>query len=126
MLNKVILMGRLTKEPELKMTQSGTEVSGFTLAVERDYGAAGERQTDFINCVAFKKAAEFLTKYFVKGQLICVCGMLQTRQWEDAEGKKRFATEVIANEIKFTGDNRKKSESKESGFIDADGDSLPF
>lgn len=106
MLNKVMLMGRLTRDPELRATQSGVSVSTFTLAVDRNFQRQGEeRQVDFINIVAFRHTAEFVKRYFGKGQLACVCGSIQTRSWEQ-DGKKHYATEVIADEVHFTGDRR--------------------
>ena len=132
MLNKVILMGRLTKDPEYKMTQQGTAVASFTLAIERNYTTDGARQTDFINCVAFKGAADFLHRFFEKGQLVCICGMLQTRMWEDKENKKHYVTEVIANEINFTGDrgkapgNTSVEAPPSEEFIHVPDDNLPF
>ena len=106
MLNKVILMGRMTRDPELRATQNGVSVVTFTLAVGRNFQRQGEeRQADFINVVAFRHTAEFVKKYFVKGQLTCVSGSLQTRTWE-ADGKKNYVTEVIADEVHFTGDRR--------------------
>lgn len=99
--NKVILMGRLTADPELKQTQSGTAVTSFSLAVDRRYNKGEEKQTDFITIVAWKNTAEFICKYFSKGQAILVCGELQTRSWEDQQGNKRYATEVVASEVTF-------------------------
>jgi single-strand DNA-binding protein len=102
MLNKIVLMGRLTRDPELRTTQSGTSVASFSLAVERDFARMGEeRQTDFIDIVAWEKRADFVNKYFRKGQLVAVAGRLQTRKWEDKEGKPRIAYEVIADEVHF-------------------------
>lgn len=102
MLNKVMLQGRLTNEPELKYTPSGVAVTRFSLAVQRSYVKQGEeRQTDFINCVAFRSQAEFISKYFSKGSLIVVVGELQSRSWTDDDGNKRSATEVIVNEVHF-------------------------
>ena len=132
MLNKVILMGRLTKDPELKMTQSGTAVTSFTLAVERDFQRQGEeKQTDFINCVSFKNMAEFVKRFFVKGQLICVGGSIQTRTWEGQDGKKNYVTEVIVSEAHFTGDKRKDEnnsvlQNAAEEFIHVSDDKLPF
>ena len=129
MLNKVILMGRLTKDPEYKMTQSEVAVTGFSLAVDRGYQKDGERQADFINCVAFRNTADFISKHFVKGQMICVCGMLQTRAWESQDGKKNYATEVIVNEVYFTGDKRGNDNSTTppaDEFIQVADDKLPF
>lgn len=105
MLNKVILMGRLTREPELKYTPSNVAVCSFSIAVDRRYAKPGEqRETDFINIVAWRNTAEFISKHFMKGQLINICGSLQTRSWDDAQGVTRYATEVIADEVNFCGD----------------------
>ena len=107
MLNKVFLMGRLTREPEQRMSQSGVSVVSFTLAVDRDFQRQGEeKQTDFINCVAFRNTADFIKRFFVKGQLVCVGGSIQTRTWEGQDGKKNYVTEVIVSEAHFTGDRR--------------------
>ena len=99
--NKVILMGRLTANPELKQTPSGAAVTTFTLAVDRKYNKGEEKQCDFITIVAWKQTAEFICKYFGKGQAILVCGELQTRTWKDQSGNNRYATEVVANEANF-------------------------
>ena len=102
MLNKAILMGRLTREPELRTTQSGVSVVSFTLAVDRDFQSRGEeRQTDFIDIVAWRSTADFVSKYFRKGQLVAVEGRLQTRKWEDKEGNKRTAYEIVADSVHF-------------------------
>ncbi|MBR5586933.1 MAG: single-stranded DNA-binding protein [Clostridia bacterium] len=103
MLNKVILMGRLTRDPDFKATPSGTSVCNFSLAVDRDFVRQGEeRQADFINIVAFGSRAEFVSRYFHKGQLVAVCGRIQTRSWDDAQtGQKRYATDVVADEVHF-------------------------
>ena len=102
MLNKVILMGRLTADPELRRTQSNTAVTSFTLAVNRSYTKAGtDPQTDFIDIVAWRSTAEFVSKWFRKGQLVAVCGSIQTRTWEDKQGNKRKSVEVIADEVHF-------------------------
>ena len=116
MLNKVILMGRLTRDPELKYTPSNVAVCSFSIAVDRRYARPGEqRQADFINIVAWRNTAEFVSKYFVKGQMINVCGSLQTRTWDDAQGVKRYATEVIADEVNFCGDNRNGGAAPQDG-----------
>ena len=99
--NKVILMGRLTADPEAKQTQSGTAVTSFTLAVDRRYNSGEEKKCDFITVVAWKNTAEFICRYFKKGQAMLVCGELQTRSWEDSKGNKRYATEVVASEVTF-------------------------
>ena len=100
MINKVILMGRLTKDPELRYTNNKTPVCSFTIAVNNGYGE--KQQTDFINCVAWNKTAEFVTKYFIKGRMIIIAdGRISTRIWETQDGKRAYATEVVANEVNF-------------------------
>ena len=101
MLNKAILMGRLTADPELRHTQSNTAVVNFTLAVDRAYSKEREKITDFIEVVAWRSTAEFAFKYFSKGQLVAVCGSIQTRTWEDKQGGRRKAVEVVADEVQF-------------------------
>ena len=132
MINKAILMGRLTRDPEVRYSASGVAVARFTLAVDRRFVKQGEqRQADFINIVAFRQTAEFVGKYFVKGQLAAVVGSIQTRSWDGEDGQKRYATEVIANEVHFCGDKRdsekQKSKPQEDDFIPVEDDSgLPF
>ena len=110
MLNKAILMGRLTKDPELKYTPSNVAVTTFTLAVDRNYARQGEqRQTDFINIVAWRQTAEFVAKYFTKGQLVAVSGSIQTRTWDDTEGKRHYVTEVVADDVYFAEGKRDSS-----------------
>ena len=105
MLNNVTLMGRLVADPELKTTQNGTSVVSFRLAVERNYAPQGqERQADFIPCVAWRQTAEFISKYFAKGRMIAVEGSLQSRNYEDKNGQKRTAIEVIVERVHFTGE----------------------
>ncbi len=99
--NKVILMGRLCADPELKQTQSGVPVTSFNLAVDRKVKTGEEKQCDFITVVAWRQTAEFICRYFKKGQAILVCGELQTRSWTDNNGNKRSATEVVAAEATF-------------------------
>ena len=102
-MNKAILMGRLTRDPEMRQTQSGVAVANFTVAVDRRFkNKDGEYDTDFINCVAWRQQAEFVSKYFYKGKPILVVGTIQTRTWEDDEGKRRYATEVVVDEVSFT------------------------
>ena len=102
-MNKAILVGRLTADPELKATTNGVSVCSFTIAVNRRFARAGEeRKADFINCVAWRQSAEFICNYFAKGRMIGVIGSIQTRDWTDNEGKKRYATEVIVDEAYFT------------------------
>ena len=99
MINKVILMGRLTKDPELRYTNNKTPVCSFTIAVNNGYGE--NQRTDFVNCLAWNKTAEFVTKYFTKGKMIIVIGRITTRSWETQDGKRAYATEVVANEVNF-------------------------
>ena len=111
MLNKIILMGRLTRDPELRRTQSGTAVASFTLAVDRDYKPQdGERETDFVDIVAWRGTGAFVSKYFTKGRMAVVEGRLQVRDWKDKDGNKRRSTEVVADNVYF-GDSKKVSES---------------
>lgn len=114
-MNKTILLGRLTKDPEIRYSQTNnTKFANFTLAVNRKYVKQGEeRQTDFINIVTYSKLAEFVEKYLKKGIQICICGRLQTRNWEDNNGQKHYTTEVIAEEIDFA-DSIKKQQTDES------------
>lgn len=111
--NKVILGGRLTADPELRQTPQGTSVTSFSIAVNRRFTKANEGQqtADFINCVAWRSTAEFITRYFRKGSSICVVGSLQTRTWTDSQsGQKRYATDVVVDEANFV------DSSKESGY----------
>ena len=112
-MNKVILLGRLTKNPDIRFSQTNnTKVALFTLAVDRNYVKPGEeRQTDFISLVAYSKLADFVEKYLKQGTQICMCGRMQVRNWTDDEGKRRYATVVIAEEIKFAESARKQEET---------------
>jgi single-strand DNA-binding protein len=109
MLNTVVLMGRLTAAPELRTTTSGTSVTSFTLAVDRRYTQDGEKRADFINCVAWRSTADFIAKYFSKGDLIAVTGAIQTRNYEDKNKNKRTAVEVVVNEASFCGGKNNSS-----------------
>ncbi len=100
-LNKVILAGRLTSDVEVKQTQSGVAVCSFSLAVNRKYSNGGQREADFIQCAAWRNTAEFIGRYFGKGSAICVVGSIQTRSWQDNNGQKRYATEVVVEEAMF-------------------------
>lgn len=101
-MNKVELVGRLTKDPEVKLTSNQTQFCNFTIAVDRRFkDANGQRQADFINCVAWKQTAEFLKKYFHKGNRIGICGCIQTRSYDDQNGKKVFVTEILVEEVEF-------------------------
>ena len=104
MLNKVILMGRLTADPELRMTPNNVEIITFTIAVDRRYNKGQQKQADFITCVAWRETAKFIHTHFNKGKMINVCGSLQTRAWDDTQGNKRYATEVVVDEVNFCGD----------------------
>ena len=108
MLNVVAIMGRLVADPELRTTQSGTNVCSFRIACDRNFARQGEqRQADFIDIVAWRQSADFICKYFSKGALIAVEGSLQTRQYQDNQGNNRTAVEVVANSVNFAGANRK-------------------
>ena len=112
MLNKIILMGRLTRDPELRHTQSGTAVASFSLAVDRDFKDrnTGEKSTDFIDIVAWRQTGEFVSKYFAKGRMAVVEGRLQIRDWTDKDGNKRRSAEVVADNVYF-GDSKRDAES---------------
>lgn len=109
MLNHIVLMGRLTRDPELRRTGSGTAVASFTIAVDRDFSSkdGGEKETDFIECVAWRGTGEFVSKYFTKGRMIVVSGRLQVRKWKNKEGENRYTTEVVADNVYF-GDSKKE------------------
>ncbi len=130
MLNRVCLMGRLTRDPELRQTQNGVSVTTFTLAVDRNYQAdKSNRQADFINIVAWRHTAEFAEKYFTKGQLVAVEGSIQTRSYQDKDGNSRTAFEVVADQVYFAEKKNTNAAqpdiSEFEEFDDADGD-LPF
>ena len=108
MLNHIILMGRLVRDPELRRTQNGTAVASFTLAVERDYSGAEKKQTDFIDIVAWRNTAEFVSRYFTKGRMAVVSGRLQIRDWTDRDGNKRKSAEAVADNVYF-GDSKRDS-----------------
>ena len=111
MLNKIIIMGRLTRDPELRRTGSGTAVTSFSLAVDRDFKSqSGEKETDFIDIVAWRSTAEFVSKYFTKGRMAVVEGRLQIRDWTDRDGGKRRSAEVIADNVYF-GDSKREGGS---------------
>lgn len=108
MINKVIIMGRITQDLELKQTPSGVSVLSFTVAVERNFSKQGEeKQSDFISCVAWKQTAEFISRYFGKGRMIAVEGQLRTRTYEDKNGVKHYVTEVYVDNVSFTGESKK-------------------
>lgn len=138
MLNKVFLMGRLTRDPEIRYTSTNNvPIARFTIAVDRGLPKQGEdKQTDFINCIAWNKTAEFINNYFVKGRMMVLTGRIQTRSWDDNEGKKHYSTEVVADEVYF-GDSKSNNTSKpeadmgavqsSEGFFPVDNDDeLPF
>ena len=112
MLNHIVIMGRLTRDPELRRTATGTAVASFSLAVDRDFGKSenGERETDFIDCVAWRQTGEFVSKYFTKGRMAVVSGRLQIRSWTDKEGNKRRTAEVVADNVYF-GDSRRDGDN---------------
>lgn len=119
-MNQIVLMGRLTHDPELRRTQSGTAVASFTLAVNRDYsGKDEERKADFIDCVAWKGTGEFISKHFTKGQMMAVVGSLQIRDWTDKDGNKRRSAEVLVNRPYFT-ESRKSDYTANSSASDGE------
>lgn len=113
-MNKAFLMGRFTRDPELKTTPQGTSVSSFTLAVNRRYVKGEERKADFINCVAWRHTADFICTYFKKGDPIIVEGSIQTRSWDDNNGQKRYATEVVISEAMFV-ENKRPADGSSGG-----------
>ena len=115
MLNHIVLMGRLTRDPELRRTGSGIAVASFSLAVDRDFGSreTGEKETDFIDIVAWRNTAEFVSKYFTKGRMAVVSGRLQIRNWTDKEGNKRRSAEVVADNIYF-GDSKRDTQADDA------------
>lgn len=135
--NKVILGGKITADIELKQTQSGVSVCSFSVAVNRRKTAEGEQKADFINCVAWRGIAEFVSKYFRKGSSICVTGSIQTRSWEDQNKQKRYATEVVVEEACFVDSKGEGNDTQTSGqpsfanmeavpFEEGTDDDLPF
>ena len=112
MLNHIVIMGRLTRDPELRRTGTGVAVASFTVAVDRDFGKNenGEKETDFIDCVAWRQTGEFVSKYFTKGRMAVVSGRLQIRSWTDKDGNKRRTAEVVADNVYF-GDSKRDGES---------------
>ena len=131
-MNKVCLIGRLTRDPEMKViSTNNTMVANFTVAVNRRFAKEGEeRQADFINIIAWGKTAEFCSKYFKKGLQVGLVGRIQTRNWDDDNGQKHFATEVIAEEVYFADSKREDNDSNSAftgnTFTDFEGDDLPF
>lgn len=108
-MNRVILMGRLTADPELRQTPQGTAVTRFTIAVDRRFRKEGGQQADFITCVAWRQTAEFICRFFQKGRMIAVEGQLQSRSWDSQDGKRQYATEVIIDNAYFTGSRNENS-----------------
>lgn len=136
MLNVVVLMGRICADPELRHTGNDVAVTSFTLAVDRSYkGKNGEKQTDFIDIVAWRSAAEFSAKYFSRGQLVAVQGAIQTRSYTDRDGNKRKAFEIVADNVHFAESKKDKPTANNAGYASGsngnfedviDDDSLPF
>lgn len=120
MLNQITIMGRLTRDPELRYTLSQTAVASFTIAVERDFSGkdGGEKQTDFIDIIAWRSTAEFVSKYFTKGRMAVVSGRLQIRNWEDKNGNKRKSAEVVADSVYF-GDSKRDGDGTQSTYAGA-------
>lgn len=141
MLNHIVIMGRMVRDPELRRTGSGVPVASFTLAVDRDFGKNenGEKETDFIDCVAWRSTGEFVSKYFTKGRMAVVSGRLQIRKWQDKEGNNRYTAEVVADNVYF-GDSKNSNTDGNAGnysnnttapasdfaMLDGDDGALPF
>lgn len=127
-MNKVVLMGRLTRDPEVRYTQNNnTCVCSFSLAVNRRFKQEGQAEADFINIVAWAKTAEFVSKYFAKGQQVAVIGRIQTRNYDDKDGKKIYVTEVVAEEVYFADSKKDQTATTSAGFMTLEEDSsLPF
>lgn len=115
MLNHITIMGRLTRDPELRRTGSGIAVASFTLAVDRDFPnkETGEKEVDFIDCVAWRQTGEFVSKYFTKGRMAVVSGRLQIRKWQNDQGENRYSTEVVADNVYF-GDSKRDGNTESS------------
>ena len=123
-MNKVILVGRLARDPELRTTQSGVSVCSFTVACDRRFQKQGEeRQADFINCIAWRQQADFICKFFTKGMRIALDGSIQTRSWDDNDGNKRYATEVVVDHAEFA---QSKNEGMGGGFSAPAPQAAPF
>lgn len=133
-MNKAVLVGRLARDPELRTTPGGTMVASFTVACDRRYIREGEeRQADFISCVAWNKTAEFVSRYFSKGVRIVLSGRIETRSWKDNDGNKRYATEVVAEDVEFAQNKNEGSgqapaapDADLDGFIPTEDSDLPF
>ena len=127
MLNTVTIMGRLVRDPELRRTGSGVAVTSFTLAVDRDYNPkdGGEKETDFIDCIAWRGTGEFVSKYFAKGSMIVVSGRLQVRNWTDKDGSKRRSTEVVAENVYFGEAKKGNTQPAQDFAMIEDHDELP-
>jgi single-strand DNA-binding protein len=118
MLNNVVIMGRLTRDPELRRTQSGTAVTSFTMAVDRDFKSqSGEKETDFIDVVAWRNTGEFAAKYLANGRMAAVEGRIQVRNWQDKDGNRRKSVEVVADNVYFA-DSKRDSKPQESRTVD--------
>ena len=138
-MNKVILMGRLTHDPEYSQTPSGVSMTRFSIAVNRRFAKEGQQQADFINCTAWRQQAEFICKYFKKGSMIAIVGNIQTSSWSGRDGKKQYSTDVIVDEVYFTGEKKESSTDNDMNggyetqdfsaddFMDMDSDDdMPF
>ena len=118
-MNKAILMGRLTRDPELSQTPSGVAMARFSIAVNRRFAKEGQQDVDFINCVAWRQTAEFICKFFRKGSMIAVFGSIQTRSWDGQDGKKQYSTEISVEEAYFTGSKAESGTTQGNGGYSA-------
>lgn len=123
-MNKVFLMGRLTADPELRQTMAGVSVTTFTIAVDRRLSK--EKQTDFIRCTAWRNTAEFVCKYFKKGSMTLVIGNIQTRSWEGQDGKKQSATDIVVDEVYFTGEKKESARENSEPSLPSFDDFTPY
>jgi len=126
MLNRIVLMGRLTKDPELRHTQTNIPVVNFSLAVDRNYSKSGEKETDFFDVIAWQKRAEFVAQYFTKGQLVCVDGQMRRRQYVDSNNVTRYVYEVVADSVFFAGYNKPTDDTETTSYETASADFDPF
>lgn len=124
MLNHISIVGRLTRDPELRRTNAGTAVASFTIACDRDFSQNGEKEVDFIDIVAWKHTAEFVSKYFSKGKMAIISGRLQMRSWTDKDGNKRRTAEIVADNVYF-GESKKES-GNDFTMLSGDDEQLPF
>ena len=126
MLNHISIVGRLTRDPELRRTNAGTAVASFTIACDRDFSQNGEKEVDFIDIVAWKHTAEFVSKYFSKGKMAIISGRLQMRSWTDKDGNKRRTAEIVADNVYFGESKKESGNADDFTMLSGDDERLPF